>query len=450
MPAATARTLRAGFDVFRPHLTRPSFEKFVLLACAWVLVGGRHTVAAGLVALGLGGVRDWTGFYRLFNRACWSAEALGRALLQQWVARLGPGALTFALDDTALPHVGPALWGLGTHRDPVRSSKRHKRFLTGHRWVVLALVVRLPFARRPWAIPVLLRLYRTRATCTATKDAHTKVTALARGTLETLAQWLPTRQLRVVVDAGLTNGTVMRGLPANLAVIGALRSDAVLTAVPPASARRTGSAGRPRQYGPRLPTPAALADDRRVPWQRVTATLYGRTRRPAYKTLRAQWRKACGPQELRVVVVRAFCARHATRAFVTTDVTLDVVALLESFAARWSIETLFRDLRQHFGWAHPQVRVRGAVERFAPFIAWVYGVVVLWAVRVRLGLGTAHVPVRRWYPRKRVLTFEDLVHAARGALWRSRVFGEATVFHDMPKTSPPPRAAAEGTILMAA
>jgi hypothetical protein len=448
MPALDGRTLCAAFAVFRPHLTRRTFVKFVLVAVAWLAIAGRHTLAAGLVALGLTDVRDWTAFYRLFNRGRWRPDVLGRALLDAWVARLGDAVLTFVVDDTLLPHPGPCVWGAGRHRDAIRSAKRGRVFARGHRWVVLALVVRVPFARRPWALPVLCRLYRTRATCAATGSAPVKVTVVARALITTLAAWLPGRRLRVVGDSAFTNGTVMRDLPPHVTFVGALRDDAVLTAAPPP--RPAHARGRRRTQGARLPTPAALVAAAAYPWRHVTAVLYGRVARPAYKVLQAQWYKACGPAELRVVVVRALCARRAWRAFVSTDPALDVAALLETFAARWSIETFLRDAKQHLGWAQPQVRAHAAVLRVVPFIALVYGALVLWAVRHGVTADAAGVRATRpWYRHKDVLTVEDLVRLARRAAGDRRIFREASDLRDLPETTPTPRPHDGCTIPMA-
>jgi predicted metal-binding membrane protein len=52
------------------------------------------------------------------------------------------------------------VFGIGTHLDAVRSTRRHRVFCFGHCWVVLTVLVRVPFSRRTWALPVLFRLYR--------------------------------------------------------------------------------------------------------------------------------------------------------------------------------------------------------------------------------------------------------------------------------------------------
>jgi hypothetical protein len=47
---ALLRTLFEGLEVFRPALTRPGFDTFVILFCGWVLTMGQHAVTQALVA----------------------------------------------------------------------------------------------------------------------------------------------------------------------------------------------------------------------------------------------------------------------------------------------------------------------------------------------------------------------------------------------------------------
>ncbi len=53
------------------------------------------------------------------------------------------------------------MFGKGCHRDPVRPTHSLTAFRWGRKWVVLAVLVRFPFTRRLWALPVLVALDRT-------------------------------------------------------------------------------------------------------------------------------------------------------------------------------------------------------------------------------------------------------------------------------------------------
>src|SRR5947209_7936496 len=71
------------------------------------------------------------------------------------------GRVLLAGDDTVDGHKGAQVFGKGCHRDPVRSTHSLTVFRWGHKWVVLAVLVRFPFTRRLWALPVLVALYHT-------------------------------------------------------------------------------------------------------------------------------------------------------------------------------------------------------------------------------------------------------------------------------------------------
>ena len=71
------------------------------------------------------------------------------------------GPVSLAGDDTVDEHRGAKVYGKGCHRDPVRSTHSYTAYRWGHKWVVLAILVQFPFATRPWALPVLVALYRS-------------------------------------------------------------------------------------------------------------------------------------------------------------------------------------------------------------------------------------------------------------------------------------------------
>src|SRR5262249_33782374 len=85
-------------------------------------------------------------------------------------------------DDTVDEHRGARVYGKGCHRDPVRSTHAYTAYRWGHKWVVLTILVPFPFAKRPWALPVLAALDRSpekapRAQAPATRPRPRKVKA---------------------------------------------------------------------------------------------------------------------------------------------------------------------------------------------------------------------------------------------------------------------------------
>jgi hypothetical protein len=273
MPTSALRSLRALWEeTFRFGLTRPGFANFIVIVSGWMLTQGTHAVTEALVVTGVAARRHHEAFHRFFSRGTWAPDLLGRLLFGRIERALGAGPVRLALDDTVTPKKGSHVFGLGTHIDPVRSTKRQKIFTFGHCWVVLAVVLRVPFSTRTWALPILFRLYRNEKECVRHGAPHRKKTELARELLEVFCSWGIDGRIEFCADSAYCNDTVTRDLPAQFVLFGAMRPDAVLTEPPPDSARSS-TGGRPRRRGKVLRKPEQLARDGRTPWQSTEATL---------------------------------------------------------------------------------------------------------------------------------------------------------------------------------
>jgi SRSO17 transposase len=417
--------LLALMEMLRPVFTQPSFSNFVTVALGWLLTPGRHAVTAALVVTGTSGLRHHSAFHRFFSLARWCPDSIGRRLFDAIIARApSDDPIPIAVDDTLAPKKGDHIDGIGAHLDPVRSTRKHRILCFGHVWVVLAVVIRMPFCRRPWALPVLLRLYRTRASCEKKGSAFKKKTVLAREMLDVFAGWVGSRRVEIVADCAYCNSTVTSGLPKNLVLFGAMRPDAALTAPPTPQENSRG--GRPRVRGRRLSTPEDVYKTGEHGWYAEKLLLYRREQWVTYQQWTAQWYRACGPHLLKVVLSRLETGRLPFRVFFCTDSTVSAQYLVHRFSTRWAIEVTFFDLKQFLGFADSQAWTRLAVERTAPFVAFIYSLVVIWYAACARGSTFDFYPVRPWYPRKATPSFADMLGAAQRAALLSGVFDPAT------------------------
>jgi len=407
------RALLDFIDVLRPAVTRPGFENLLCVFAGWVLTGGPHAVTQALVATDVARRVHHERFHRFFSRGAWSPDEIGRLLFER-LLRWVEGPIHVAIDDTLTPKKGPHVFGIGSHLDAVRSTKRFRVFCFGHVWVVLSVVVHFPFSRRPWALPVLFRLYRNEKECLAKAHPYRKKTQLGRDLVDLVVGWAAGRAVHAAVDSAYCNDTLTRGLDASVTVFGAMRPDAVLTA-PPTDAERKAT-GRRRKRGKILPKPQQLFESDRYPWQTCQAELYGRRRRVQYKTIEAQWYRGSGTGLVRVVVVRVAVGSIGFRVFLCTDPTLSVTKVLETYAGRWAIEVCFRDLKQQLGFADSSARKKAAVERTAPFVGYIYTTLVLWFAQDAWRTDIAAPPLRPWYRHKSGSCFADILRAAQRAL----------------------------------
>jgi len=250
--------------------------------------------------------------------------------------------------------------------------------------------------------------------------------------LEIVVTWTESERctIQLAIDQGYANGTVLREVSERVVAVGAMRLDAALTDLPvPAQGTR-------RKKGDRRPSPAQVAQDPSVPWQHVTAHLYGQTETVAFKTFVAQWYRVTGPRLVRVVVVRCSRGLVPYRVFFGTDPSWTVLALLEAFAARWSIEVVFRDAKQLFGLADSPAWSEQAVRRVAPLVGLLLSALVVWFVDV-FDSPVATLPVRPWYTQKKDLCFADILRAARRTLEGVDVLAwNADLLPSSPETQP--------------
>jgi hypothetical protein len=176
-----------------------------------------------------------------------------------------------------------------------------------------------------------------------------------------------------------------------------------------------------------LPKPQTLARDERHPWQTCEAILYGQKRTVHYKTLCAQWYRACATRLLRIVIVRVDQGGIGLRVFFSMDPTMTVSQILEMYAQRWAIEVCFRDLKQLLGFADSSARKRTAVERTAPFVGMIYTTLVLWFAEEAWQSPVAAPPLRPWYGHKSGLAFADVLRASQRVLAPLDIFDLACI-----------------------
>ena len=425
---------------FRFGLTRPGFVNLLVVLSGWTLTQGPHAITASLVAAGVAERRHWEAFHRFFSRGAWSPDQLGRNLFARLESHVGE-VLRLAIDDTMTAKKGPQIFGIGSHLDAVRSTKKRKVFAFGHVWVVLAVLVRVPFSSRTWALPVLFRLYRNEKDCTAKGHPFKKKTELARDMLDVMATWTKAPRIEVALDSAYCNDTVSRDLPERFVLFGSMRPDAVLTAPPEHQGK--GGLGRPAIRGKTLRKPEQLAADGRTPWKEATAQLYGKTTVVRYKTMVAQWYRATGPRLLRIVVVDCPTGAIPFRVFFSSDALIDIPLLLETYAGRWAIEVFFREAKQLLGFADSQARKKVAVERVAPMVGLLYASLVIWFAEHTHATAIALPPVRPWYPHEKGLCFADILRAAQRALTAQDILDLANDSNNLQEPRPSASASAK-------
>jgi DDE superfamily endonuclease len=393
-------------------MTAPSFANLTTVLTGWVFAG-RRTVTRMILAAGDGAEKHFSSYHRLFSVARWSRDALGLAVFDLIQPFLG-NVVMLGLDDTLARKRGLKMFGTGMHHDPLLSSRGKVITSWGHSWVVLGVIVELPFRRgHYYCLPILFRLYLNKKSAVKHRQTYRTRPELAVQMLEWLCNPRKSQRFQVVADSAYGGQSVLCCLPTNCDLTSRLLKDARLYAARPE--RKPGTNGRPRKRGQRLPTPQAMLAGR---CRRVTLEIYGRSEeaRLADQVARVY---AAPEQPLRVVAVEALQGGRGQEAFYSTCWEATALQVILWYAMRWSIEVMNHDSKQHLGFQQPQGWTRRSVERTAPLAMLLYSLIVLWFARE--GHRSWRPVLCPWYTSKTAPSFADMLATLRRLSIRQQV-----------------------------
>jgi transposase len=419
LPASLAGLLGA----LRPCFTAPSFVTFCGLAAGLCGQVRRRTVCGMLLGAGLSRAWPHDRAHYFFARARWDLDELGLAVARLAVMALVPDGepLVVAVDDSLFRRRGRKVHGAAWQHDGSAPGKGTVGF--GTCFVTCGIVVTLPFCARPVCLPVLARLHVPSPGKKPARAARRQATGGSRvsqaaALIALLARAFPGRAVHVVADAAY-HGPALRDLPANVTWTTRLPKNAVLYDLAPPRVRKP---GRPPRKGPRLGTPADLAAA--AAWTPAVIHIYGRDQHADLAGILCLW-YGC----LDTTTVRVILARHdgTTLTLVTTDLTTAPAAMIERYAARWSIEQAFADARNVLGAGEARSRARRAVQRTVPFALFVHTLIIVWYAGH--GHDPADITARRhaepWYTTKAGPAFEDMLAKLRRTIICARISGSS-------------------------
>jgi hypothetical protein len=404
---------------FSIAFTEPTFNRILPLLVGAVLTGGRRTITAILWTMRGLVPGHITNYHRVFSRAPWSLFPLGRVLAGTIIQLLPEGPIVVAMDDTTAQHKGKKVYGKGCHHDAVRSTHTHVAYRWGHKWVVLAIVLRFPFASRPWALPVLCALYRPRELNEQEGRRHKTPIMLARGLMCVLMRWFPDKKLIFLGDGGYASHELAcfcHRHRRRATLVSRFYGDAALYDPPP----KYKGDGRPRVKGRKRRSPQDVVAKGRL--RKATVDWYGATERNVkLKSAKGHWYKAGqGLVPVCWVFVRDDTGTRRDEYFYTTDPTLRAVRIVSLYTQRWPIETTFQEVREHLGFETPRQRVANSVLRTAPCLLGLFSIVSL-IFAEHIERHTVDLCHRPGYE-KTEPTFTDAMATVRRLFWTETVF----------------------------
>lgn len=418
--------------VLARHFTGPTDQRASTLLVGAILTTGRRTIANLLRTLRHLASGHPTDYRRVLSRAPWSGLALGCALVRFVLDHVVPdGPVARVGDDTVDGHPGPNVYGEARHRDAVRSSHSYTAWRYGHKWVVLAVLVTFPFAKRRWPLPVLIDLYRSPELDRVEGRAHKTPAQLMCRLLRLLRIRSPERAFVFTGDSGYGTHEVARfgyRHRGRLTRVRKLHPDADLFDPPPPYS----GTGRPRVKGARVPKPRQAAAT--APRTRFTVVWYGGgTRRVEAATGTGHgYKGGCGLVPVRWVFVKGATGAHRDEYLFTTDPALAADAVVAAYCGRGNIETTFQEARSALGLETTRGWCKNTVLRAGPCLFGLYSVVAILFHALPAAKRTGAVA----WPGKATVAFSDALCAVRRRLWDEAVLppaGDGTALRKLPE-----------------
>jgi DDE superfamily endonuclease len=404
---------------FRPLFTAPTWRKLMTLLTGTLLAHGPRTVCSALRLSGEADTLHWSGYHQVLNRARWSPLSASQCLLRLIVERLLPpdAPIEIAIDETLERRWGPQIHKRGHYRDSALSSRKRSVSSPGLRWIVMAVVVPVPFCPQPWALPFLAVLATTPGGSSQLGLRHHTLGERARQMVRLVHRWLPSRCIRVLGDTAYS--CLELGVQASnsgVTLITPARLDSVLHAPPPPPEQRR-RGGKLQVVGARLPSLETILADPATEWQQSQIPWYGQGPRTIeWCSGTALWyRFGHPPLPIRWVLTRDPAGKRPVKALLCTDQALSAETIIRTFMHRWPIETTFEESRAHLGIETQRQWSDLAIERTTPLLLALFSLVTLAGVQMER-TATLQVEQAAWY-HKTHATFHDVLACLRRQIW---------------------------------
>jgi hypothetical protein len=383
----------------KENFTKPSFNHFVTVLSGILLGSGKKHITTGIRLTRPPG--HFSNVHRFVSRYKWDLQDLSHSIFQLIGQKLRlPRDLVFALDDTLIPKYGKKIFGRALLFDHAAKPNRPK-YIQGHNWVVLGLLHDCSVFSKWLCLPLLSELF-VPARALPAGDVYRSRIDMAVDIIDRLKGFVKST-FTVVADGLYAKKNLIRHcIDEGVIFVSRLRSDAGLYAIP----KPTSGKGRPRKYGHRLPS---LREWSQQPagFETHHLMLYGKVHRVDVKKRIGVWKPAGQP--VGMLAVR-FGGSKSCSYFFSTDPEMSVHRILTLVAARWSIETLFGDLKEQLGMKDWQVRTPDAVKRSVPLTCVATTMLILWSLEQANQRAPEFWDVQPWDNNKYSPSVADMLH----------------------------------------
>jgi hypothetical protein len=356
------RTLSESITFLARALPIRSVPTFIELLIGAMLTQSGFVTEAWLA---INPLRSWSAYYKWLQHGKWSWVALG-VQLAKLVVTFFPQPIWFLIfDDTFIYRSSKKAPGSDIHHQHGNKANR-PQYARGQCWVTMALSITAGMKHS--AVPLLSRLMR--------KSGNTSKLDAAISLLAVIAPVFTGKgQLFTLVDSWYMKWPYLREVrKRGFHAIGQVRRDTALYSVP---VQQRGK-GRPRKYGEKYTQElvATLKEHRR------RVFLYGKYQWVRYRSAvcLAKFMKGCSVRAVWMQFEDSSGNLSKQRLLLSTCATLTAEEVFLYYARRWSIEDLFNQLKNRWGWRESWQQSRQVLHRWTQIVSVAFALPQLLAI----------------------------------------------------------------------
>ena len=417
---------------FASEFSRPTWKNIQILLIGAILCRGPRRISSILRVMGLSNINNFSKYHRVLSRANWDGLRLAKILLSL-LLQLLPSSwpILIAVDETLERRQGQKIKAKGLYRDAVRSSQSNVVISSGLKWESMALIMPLPWCKRPWALPFLTVLAPSKRANEVAGKRHKTSIDWTKQMVTVISRWLKRPWILVGDGAYACMDLAITCVARGVALISRLRLDAQLFDFPVFEKKKL---GRKPIKGQRICLKELLKDATKI-WCKETVFWYGgETRDVEYLSLTCLWYQAGKPPvRLRVILVKTPEGKNEAEPFFSTDVNMAPADIIKNFVLRWNLEVTFEETRAHLGIETQRQWSDKAIARTTPLLMGLFSFVTLIAFTMNQTKTLVSMELTSWYDKKGELTFSDIIALVRRSIWSNLYFSKSENSSDFDK-----------------
>jgi hypothetical protein len=411
---------------FAGAFTKPTWKYAQTLLTGAILCNGKRTVSSALRVMGLALERRFERYHRVLSKAKWNEFRLTRILLGLLVL-LCPLSLPIliAVDETIERRSGKQIKAKGCYRDACRSTHNLVIKCFGLKWLCAAIIVKLPWSNRYWALPFMTVLCTSKKYDAANGFKHKTSVDRAMQMVYIISRLL-NRTWIFLGDGGFACIKLGHAcVKCKAILVSRLRLDAALfESVADTDEKRR---GRKRIKGTKTPTLKQQLLDNSLIWQEQKVAWYGRIcKKVKLATGINLWYKSGEvPLQIRWVVVMD-PETGKTDAFFSTDITMRPATIVENFVLRWNLEVTFEEVRANLGVETQRQWSDKAIKRTTPVLMGLFSIICLIAdAQNKITGDVIRAISAAWYDKQDNATFSDILFYVKKLILGGKYFNES-------------------------